>query len=775
MDHLPPPLDGYVPRVDVFANRLEYHPGDFFSLFRESDLNFDVLLAKGYSKDNKAEFLQEWLFFSLMAQFLHKTIFLSQFRTEDGMLHTEGLSGLLQEWRKSQEKQLSAGSTVAQRMANTQIRRALADARRYIERHCSMESMLPTECNNSTLQLNGHEKATKTDLLYLSFAILGETLEQAVADLKVPIGCKPDLWKDLTHNDKSWGYSTHNHKTLLSTNKCPAEVRRLESTFNGVLATYCASTMKPPLDPADNDGHDECSQLECNQSREPKKWHFAAFCQENDKQISISPTKLEEITKRGYIPLLTWAQGSLHVHDYDPNDDTFVFGALSHRWKDNILVSESQSNTSFKKEALTCQLKALQHSFNQGTKKRNNGNPNLPFWVDSLCTTKKPLKELSFSISETRHIYKKATMVLVWDRGLLQTHKDESQGVIAHNMRIRASPWARRMWTLLESIVSQDLAIEFKNGRYDLSELRSARDNARANPEDPYHFVWKLGEPYSPAIADLRSPSVDTSQQKYHHIACLWRAVQFRLVSALSDETIILANVLGLRVETLLDIDGDFACEKRMVRFLELLDETPGLGIPPGIIFLPGPALRYGTKNKTKGYGWAPKSWLSGRPQTEANPLVENVFDSFIGKQGLFVTYPGVLLHCSGKPNGTQEFWVPVDQHLLQWYNVVTESPDVLRRIETGVEEMQLGIILSTREVGQKYKIGALVRSKGLLSRGNARWVAIICRVWVRLETDRDTIGEHVKKMRSDDGSMFLGEKLPDEQLWCVDRGDRDI
>jgi hypothetical protein len=176
MDHLPRPLDGYVLRVDVFANRLEYHPGDFFSLFQESDTNFDMLLAKGYVKDNKTEFLQEWLFFSLLAQFLHKTIFLDQFKTEDGMLHTEGLSELLQEWRALQEIQLSTGSTVAQRMANTQIRRALADARRYVERHCSM---LPAERNISTVQLNGHEQVTKTDLLYLSFAILGETLEQA--------------------------------------------------------------------------------------------------------------------------------------------------------------------------------------------------------------------------------------------------------------------------------------------------------------------------------------------------------------------------------------------------------------------------------------------------------------------------------------------------------------------------------------------------------------------------------------------------------------------
>lgn len=775
MDHLPQPLDGHVQTVDLYAYRSEYRPGDFFSLFEKPGLDFDVLLAQGYDGEkgkegSKPEFLQEWLFFALLAQFLDKTISLDMFKRNDRRLHTESLPVLLEEWSKVQGSQLLNGPTVAQKLANTHTRRALADARRYVEKHCSIR---PTERDLPLEKLSNNGESTKMDCLYLSFAILGETLEQAILNLKVPEGCKNDFWKDLSHNDKSWGHQLHNHKTFLKTNRCPADVRRLESTFNGVLARYCASTMKPAPEQIDGVSHATCSPEECRQHQEPNKWHFEDYCQpQDDKVAPIEFDKLEAIAKQGQIPLLTWAQGSLQVQGYDRKKKNLVFGALSHRWKDNILVSNAQTDGSRAKEVFACQLKALQQSFNDGITDRNPGDTNVPFWVDSLCTTKVSADQQSASISESRHIYKNAKMVLVWDRGLLQTSKND-RDKISHTMRIRASPWARRMWTLLESIVSPKLVFEFKNGSYKLSELEEARDRARDNQKDPYHFVWRLGEPYSPAIADLRSQmSANQWQSKYHRIACLWRAAQFRLVTSAADETIILANVLGINVKPILQISGDFICEERMVKFLELLDKASHLGIPPGIIFLPGTALKYREDDKTKGYGWAPRSWLSERPQTEANPLLESVHESFIGRQGLFVTYPGVLLHCSSRPSGNKEFWIPVDQHLLRWYNVIVESPDALKDIGVGTKDVQLALILSTKEMGPRLKIGALVRCVEVISRGRVQRVSIISRVWIRLETDRDTIGERVKEMRNDNGSMFHGEELSDEQVWCVDRND---
>ena len=144
MDHLPQPLDGHVQKVDLCACRATYQPGDFFSLFDRPDLSFDVLLAKGYDEKedghrSKLEFLQEWLWFALLAQFLDTTVSLDDFKGNDEMLNTESLPRLLKEWQKKQSEQLSKGVTVSQRLANTHTRRALAAARRYVEKHCSMQ------------------------------------------------------------------------------------------------------------------------------------------------------------------------------------------------------------------------------------------------------------------------------------------------------------------------------------------------------------------------------------------------------------------------------------------------------------------------------------------------------------------------------------------------------------------------------------------------------------------------------------------------------------
>lgn len=831
MDHLPKPLDGAKIDVRAYAVRKVYEPELFFSLPGNYKLEFGKLVTKGYPENRKdlrqkKEFLQEWLFFALLAQCLDREILLEDFKWNNGgWLTTEKLGQFLKEWATTQQEATEPSYGSAKRMRRYRARWALAEARRYVENHCSMESFEHSidNCSRHRRRSRGNttialEEMDDLEDLYLSFAILGETLQRT----GVLSEDQEEPWYDIVFDDKTWGYSFRNFKTLLEHNPCRAEVRRLETTFSGVLATYCASTMKRREHnkrPSDWIDHAECTAARCishHSSKDLDSKHFSRFCTSSQarpcERVHVEKGLLDNIISRNRVPLLTLVKGKLHVEGYDLEKGDVIFGALSHRWKDNILVSEEDSYTPGVKPAYICQLKALQSAFDEVVSKAHGGSQHehIPFWVDSLCTTETSADTMSWSISQTRHIYKKATTVLVWDRGLLESTKDEHEGDIALNMRIRASHWAQRMWTLLETVVSNDFAIAFDNGFVSLNQLKKARDRAKQDDGDKYHYVWRLGQPFSPAIEELRlsltSPaSPRASPPRYHRIACLWRAVQFRLVSDQKDETIILANVLNLDAVHLLKItDGsaDQVESERMSEFLDMLDSTPGLGIPPGIIFLPGPPLRDAEVTDRKGYGWAPRSWLSKRPQHEANPLIENVFDSFIGKHGLFVTYPGVLLHCSGDSNKLlKEFSVPLDENLLQWYHVTMEPDDTTvsdpdedvksgagnspasqpqpGRSQPNIDYVkpQLGLILSTNKfdkIGEKEKLGLLVRLKGKLGRGKALWVSKIGRVWVRLETDRDAMDDCVKMMRDREHDVFVGEPLPEEQLWCVDGEDGD-
>ena len=106
---------------------------------------------------------------------------------------------------------------------------------------------------------------------------------------------------------------------------------------------------------------------------------------------------------------------------------------------------------------------------------------------------------------------------------------------------------------------------------------------------------------------------------------------------------------------------------KRMVKLLEMLDREPDLGIPSGTLFLPPPTLAL------KGYGWAPRTWLS--KQAHAYPLMrpQRLAGSMM-KQGFLVEFPGLVLYCSNVPPEHEKFWIPVQQGLHKWYTVAADK-----------------------------------------------------------------------------------------------------
>lgn len=61
-----------------------------------------------------------------------------------------------------------------------------------------------------------------------------------------------------------------------------------------------------------------------------------------------------------------------------------------------------------------------------------------------------------------------------------------------------------------------------------------------------------------------------------------------------------------------------------------------------------------------------------------------------------------------------------------------------------------------------------LVASKGSLAKGEARWVEILCRVWLRLETNHSVIGGLCARFRENVDNVLWGERLKNNQKWCV-------
>jgi hypothetical protein len=146
-----------------------------------------------------------------------------------------------------------------------------------------------------------------------------------------------------------------------------------------------------------------------------------------------------------------------------------------------------------------------------------------------------------------------------------------------------------------------------------------------------------------------------------------------------------------------------------------------------------------------------------------------------IGKHGLLVEFPGILLHFPDGPIQERKFWVPVNQSMHEWLKVEAHQEQERQDWKTFWEQevcvgTELTIIKGAPDAREQWDVGVLAREKGTMRNGQVRWVEILCRVWVRLETNSDVIKRLVRSFRENSTPMVFGTKL-EKQEWCVDGG----
>ncbi len=780
MDHLPPPIDhGGHDRVHFYAPLAKhdaYHPQDFFTLPSEYGYDdFQDLLEYGLKSTMKErdanEFLQSWLWFALLAQVLDTDICPADFHRNDDTLSTKGLNTSISNW--TIREKAAAGD--AERYRHIQTRSyvrasiALDIARRFISKHCSHERMDRddrsriqdgSEYPDSGCTVDQHLDTKLT----LSLAVLGETLQLGRPEISSGLDGRSQFYDKPNIQGRNWGYSTYCRKMLQESKWCPFAIRRMESTLIRVTHVYLMCRMKPPKPEAD---HSKCTIWSCIANRPVHTaLHMGGCNGVNCKTDKIDEAQMVEWISQGKTPLvtLTDARGMEHsAHDLN-KEKVVAFVALTHRWEDGIVDSGKDARNKNDRSMHRCQLEKFQGTCNRllKDKKNSDGVQEIYLWIDVLCLPREASVRSS-AINQMKNIYSKARTVLVWDRNLIQTRKTGS--AIEMNMRIRICGWAQRLWTLQEVVLANDLHVQFEDDTVSVKELQEARDEARNDIDHPFHHVWKAGHPFRSSVWKLRQPEEDYRVQR------AWEAVQFRLVTEPEDETIVLANVLKLNVKQLEEIsdpleEPDVVAAKRMVEFLDMLDKQPGLGIPSGIIFLPPPKLR------VKGYRWAPETWLT--KQAHSYPLMRPLRRAgSMMKQGFLVEFPGLILHCPRASLEKEKFWIPVHQSLHKWYKVVADRGGKGRDFKDFWENRvcrynEPSIIMSTFNPRERWEIGILVQTKGLLTRGEVRWVRPLCRVWVRLETNTNIVRKLGNMFREREDAMMFGERLT-SQKWCID------
>jgi hypothetical protein len=189
------------------------------------------------------------------------------------------------------------------------------------------------------------------------------------------------------------------------------------------------------------------------------------------------------------------------------------------------------------------------------------------------------------AITRLKEIYQNAAKVLVLDWEIERSNTSFPGEAL---MRIVISAWMKRLWTFQEAKLARYLYFQFKN------KAVRAEDTLHNLEMTDYQSLWaEIAE----SILGLRDIFNESGASR--NIVSLWNAFQSRSTSNAGDEAVCLSMMLGSDRGQILDTPDD----DRMRKLFSLQDIFPNQ-----ILFKPGPRIN------SRGYGWAPTSFL-GRGQ----------------------------------------------------------------------------------------------------------------------------------------------------------------
>jgi hypothetical protein len=538
-------------------------------------------------RSNLAAFIQSWLFFGVLEEFLgvkqdHDEWIVA---TKKGhrVIRTSHLCEKLDAWR-TRIKQLD-------RDQQLEIRAGIDQVLGHMD---SMHATLSGTTADIVQAVQARSGPYHSDLLpdelNLSLDVLHYTLSLArnVVFPDAPLSLQPYTQSRLVHDQ------------LAKNGWCPSEVSRLNQEcsvvsgyFSSRLGVLGSSTIHS------NCSHWQCEAWQVNQSNYRTK-HVNILC--DCTFVGLPTERIAEIIRVGQIPCLRLPRcgNGLELVAIDQSAP-IRFTAISHVWADG--VGNHVAN------ALPhCQVRLIQERVNMianlGSKPLALSD-NQPFWMDTLCIPVGSAfeAERNTAIAEMVTIYRNSGTVLVLNNELNSISVDRSPWELS--ARITRTTWFRRLWTLHEAVLAKKTVFQLQDGSVDLSELQTivqGWDDSSQFQDLLCRLIFlEACQPYSKLLL-FKSKSLSTRVQD------IWTAVQWRNTSYQEDETICIANMLGLDLSSILAVSRyeSEAKIKRMKAFI-LLQKY----FPQGSIFQGDYSdLTRPSTTALIGLEWAPQSFV---------------------------------------------------------------------------------------------------------------------------------------------------------------------
>lgn len=691
-----------------------------------------------------ASFLRTWLFFGLLKEVLGEDLGSLQHLETECKIDKAKVASQIETWRR-REMINSSGRT--SRLVRIQL--VLTEARSLVTEICSGDD----GCDMTADQWNKD--------IPLVLMVLGEMLTSYTTRLLLDLKeVRIRGWH--FDGNRGWGQTSAVLKTMEERWSLDT-VRMLHGSLSShataqLYALRLTDSMTPqqptPALDGQREGYHQAHSDTCHLGR-------------NEELVGLDQRKLVDIIERGKIPLAKYSasSGQIEILEFEPGTR---YAIISHVWADGY--GNPNENKIHK-----CVLDFFNQLFLDAQRllRRNEPDPALPFWIDTLTIPVNNPVQRKRAIKTMHHAYTNADFMVVLDSGLAKIESGRSYAETA--MKIFTSRWMGRLWTLQEAYLSKKLIFRFNsNELVDMDQLeanfftsQTLADSMVAGKARKY-FDRLLGWQRQKRI--YGAPLYDSVL-----LASVWEAVQWRTTSLVVHETQALATLFEVEVDFPDDFDHgscgpqcgeapDGECrdnlDRRMKCFLESLYDAYPNSIPPGIIFVPGRRLA------VEGFGWAPCTWMVGQNVGHDDPIFNHATAAELTLNGLLVRYPGFYLRSSENRTydaAENKFAFPCDILLLEWYCV--QSCD--DKTAPMPKEDGLAIISSREEVRDDKSIALLVSVKK--TRRPKLYVEILQRVWIWRERDQAKIEElRMSFWEHKVGVCEYGEILNSDQQWCI-------
>lgn len=600
-----------------------YDKGEFLSYPIRENIRFAILTSENVWADRHEQhfpdsieqvysLLQTWLFFGLINEILGTYINADDLVRDNGagtpakVLSTSLLPDAVQRW-----------------VEDTAARPA--DSSHSYEHIALCLNLAFTNLKNI---------ATKIDSEWvLQLASLGEMLcwaaNRAYDVIADPVNRNqcPNQWHTLVNN----GYW---EELMTSSRLCPTQRSMTLKMASSVHTLYFTSHL---IQPTPQEAHKECEEHICKANqinlREYRTRHVTDQC--DCEHLSINSLDLITILKDGHLPLLqirpdrTPEKLSVNV----VSSKKFPrYLALSHVWADGL-------GNPVENALPRCQLNFLcktVDNFKLYTEiseiredQEDQENQEILLWCDTMCCPAEQGEGKDLALKELKRTYLEASYVLVLDSSLRHYDLNEHE-IDEAAMRIFMSGWYRRLWTLQEAALSVSNArlwFYFEKSFVRIRTLFRGIRNEFSSVVSRHALASDLVERGSEMMT-FHDPSGEGIE--FESIA---DGLHYRSVTVQADEPLLIGNLLGLNVASILECSSH---PQRMQRMWSLMPQSPR-GIPRAIIFWVGPRLG------VPGFKWAPATVLFHSPNNSLSEMDPDGVVGLLTDRGLRVAFPGYL------------------------------------------------------------------------------------------------------------------------------------